>query len=78
MFGPFLADLCRGRETIFLTIEPFESDEVRIAQRFGGMFGKLPDRLNEAAKRPFEYAVIPLVREFDPQFLRCLSLGAIP
>jgi hypothetical protein len=33
------------------------------------IFRKLADRLNAAAKRPFEYAVIPIVRVFDPQFL---------
>jgi hypothetical protein len=43
-----------------------------------GIFGKLADRLNAAAKRPLEYAVIPIVRAFDSQSLGAVSsLGAI-
>jgi hypothetical protein len=48
-----------------------------LLDELAGMFGKLPDRLNAAAKRPSEYAVIPIVSAFDPRRFAVSSLSAI-
>ena len=49
--------------------------EYSLINELAAMFGKLADRLNAAAKRPFEYAVI---LEFDPQFLALFKPGRDP
>jgi len=52
--------------------------EYSLINELAGMFGKLADRLNAAAKRPFEYAVILIVRVFDPQFFALFQAWADP
>ena len=52
--------------------------EYSLINELAGMFGKLADRLNAAAKRPFEYAVILIVRVFDPQFFELFQAWADP
>jgi len=47
-----------------------------LLDELAGMFGKLPDRLNAAAKRPFECAVTQIVRVFDPQSLALFQVWA--
>jgi hypothetical protein len=39
-------------------LNPLNLMEYSLINELAGMFGKLADRLNAAAKRPFEYAVI--------------------
>ena len=52
--------------------------EYALINELAGMFRKLADRLNAAAKRPFEYAVIPIVRAFDHNPLSGFKPGRDP